>query len=327
MSRWNCFDVSGRGKAHIERGLPCQDKTWSEEYGGVTAAALADGAGYALYSDAGAETAVHTICRYFTRNFGTIIESSAQDAADGILGTVREAIAHRAAEMNSDPSQLACTLLAVAVRGQTALLVHIGDGVIGYTDAGTGRVGVLSSPCNGKYINTTAFVTSPNAAEKISLYRCSTEKIGSFILMSDGCAESLYSRRSVKLDQTLELASLAASVKKPENGSDFLENYLTSCIFPCTDDDCSLVIAAQRMTPERCLGMELRKALYGSDDRRVCENTDRVLRLCMEKPRTAREIRRLTHVRSHPVSRRLLRLTSCGLLQLRHGTYHADSSA
>ncbi|MBQ8642519.1 MAG: protein phosphatase 2C domain-containing protein [Clostridia bacterium] len=328
--KWNCCHASVQGESHRNTGTPCQDRTWSEEYGGVTAVALSDGAGSAEYSAAGAEMVVRTVCFHITRRFDRIISNPDGTAvSQEILSILRHALTKKAEELGTDLSQLACTLLAAGIKDGQAFLIHIGDGVIGYTDDCTGKVGVLSEPDNGRYITHTTFVTSPDAIEKMRLFRCSTEKIGGFIFMSDGSAESLYRRQDNHLNSVLNPLTLLAATQSSESTGTFLEDYLCKWVIPRTDDDCSLLIAAQRLTGERCLNMtrDQQRAVYGTDSLKACIRISNVLRLCLESPRTVKQICRLTHVRKKAARRRLKRLTACGVLRYGNGRYCPTSSA
>lgn len=113
--------VTGRG--HQRQGMPCQDRVLSMERNGVTAIALADGAGSAALSHEGAECAVQAVCELLCENFDALF--SAQSSAEVrhfLLSGVRDRIRERARELNAECGQLACTLLAVAVRGDAYLL-------------------------------------------------------------------------------------------------------------------------------------------------------------------------------------------------------------
>src|SRR5690606_42119695 len=61
-------------------------------------------------------------------------------------------------------AELASTFLAVAVSAERFLVVHIGDGVIGYVK--NGELRVISAPDNAEFANQTTFVTSPDAASR-----------------------------------------------------------------------------------------------------------------------------------------------------------------
>ncbi len=326
--KWNCCHASARGQSHKQNGSPCQDCTWWEESDGVTAAALADGAGFAAHAEAGAKTAVRTVCAHITGNFDRIIANpDGGTVGREILEVLTDALDEKARELGTDRSQLACTLLAVGIRNDRAFLIHIGDGVIGYTNALNGRTGVLSAPDNGEYKNTTTFVTSPDASEKMRLYRCSTEKIGSFLLMSDGSADSLYGKRRNTLDSVLDPLSLLCSMQTPEASSVFLDSYLREQLIPRTDDDCSLLIAAQSMTGERCLKTDplFRRDIYRTSSPKACSRLNTVLSLCSEKPLTAKQICRLTHTRREKVRRRLKRLIGSGVITCSRGRYSSVS--
>ena len=326
--KWNCCHSAAQGQSHRHTGSPCQDRTWWEESDGVTAAALADGAGYAAHAEAGAETAVRTVCTHITGNFDRIITNPDAGAVGReILDVLTDALDVKARELGTDRSQLACTLQAVGIRNGRAFLIHIGDGVIGYTDALSGKTGVLSAPDNGVYKNHTTFVTSPDVSDKMRLYRCSTEKIGSFLLMSDGSADSLYVKHRNTLNSLLEPLALVCSMQTPEASSAFLDACLREQLIPRTDDDCSLLIAAQSMTGERCLKTDplFRRDIYRTSSPKACRKLNTVLSLCAEKPLTAKQICRLTHTRREKVQRRLKRLISSGVITCSRGRYSSVS--
>lgn len=87
--------VTGRG--HQRQGMPCQDRVLSMERNGVTAIALADGAGSAALSHEGAECAVQAVCELLCENFDALF--SAQSSAEVrhfLLSGVRDRIRERA---------------------------------------------------------------------------------------------------------------------------------------------------------------------------------------------------------------------------------------
>lgn len=159
---WHTQAAVCTGRGHRLRQQTGQDCTarWSEN--GVTAIALADGAGSASLSHLGAKCAVQTACRVLCQEFGVLYASpTPQSLRQRIVKTVQQAIAQKAAQFQAKPAELACTLLAVVVCGNHYLLFHVGNGVIAYQKAG--RLRVASQPTNGEFVNTTTFVTSPKA--------------------------------------------------------------------------------------------------------------------------------------------------------------------
>ena len=91
---------------------------------------------------------------------------------------------------------LASTLLFAAHKGGRFVAGHIGDGVIAQVDV-SGKPRTLSHPENGEYANTTVFVTDPSAERKFRIYQGDADAdLAGFVVMSDGCAESLYDKRT-----------------------------------------------------------------------------------------------------------------------------------
>ena len=119
---------------------------------------------------------------------------------------------------------------------------HIGDGVIAEV-ADTTIAKVLSKPSNGEYSNTTYFVTDPNAVIHFHFYSGETNnKKLSFVIMSDGCAESLYIKKSMMLSQAIsKLTAWNMEVSRKKMQSILNENLKQNFSILSTDD-CSLAI-------------------------------------------------------------------------------------
>ena len=323
---WNISAVRAQGISHRQGGIPCQDFVFSQTTGDVYAAALSDGASTAAYADIGAETTVRTACAYLAENHARVFaEENAAVTAREILSAVRGALAEKADAYGAALSDFACTLLAVCVRGDQAVLAHIGDGVIACASACTGKTYVISAPDNGEYKNTTAFVTAPDAENRLRLYRCAAGNIGGFLLMSDGAAESLYQKSENCLCDAAPYLSLFGAVQTPAETTSFLESYLTAEILPHTSDDCSLLLLSRRMTAARCLRMvsPQRRVVFGTDDKRTERRLCTLLTLCTDTPRTVSALARRTHVRKSRVRARLRRLCACGVLVSENGRYLA----
>ena len=225
--------VTGRG--HQRQGMPCQDRVLSMERNGVTAIALADGAGSAALSHEGAECAVQAVCELLCENFDALF--SAQSSAEVrhfLLSGVRDRIRERARELNAECGQLACTLLAVAVRGDAYLLFHVGDGVIGYRKSG--KLLVASAPQNGEFANTTTFVTSPDALMHSRALRGVQPRIEGFFLMSDGCEAALYHKGKRKLAPLISKPFLRLQLLSSGTSQEMLEAVMERIIAKRTQD-------------------------------------------------------------------------------------------
>ena len=77
---WNTLMAACTGRGHRLRQQPGQDRTARRTEYGVTAIALADGAGSAPLSHLGAECAVQTACRLLCRDFEALYASPTPQA-------------------------------------------------------------------------------------------------------------------------------------------------------------------------------------------------------------------------------------------------------
>lgn len=238
---WMTQRAEQTGRGHQMTGVPCQDKTMTMCRNGVIAMALADGAGSARLSHEGAACAVEAVCEVLCRKFEELsTTSSPLDMRLCVLGAVSERMLQRAEELEVPVSELACTLLAVAVRENRYLIFHVGDGVIGYRK--NDKLMVASGPENGEFSNTTVFVTSKNALLKSKVMRGEQAALEGFILMSDGCETVLYHKRSRRLAPFLNRLLQRAELLEREVSEEMLRAVLAGVISRRTIDDCSLTV-------------------------------------------------------------------------------------
>lgn len=210
--------------------------------------ALADGAGSSSRSEIGAQAVVRTTLRMLFSQFDELYDmcADAEESARLHIHTrLLEALRRAANRHGCDIRALASTLLFVAHKGNRFLAGHIGDGLIARIDeAGTPRT--LSSPDNGEFINTTAFVTDPTA-ERLRLFHGGPEQtISGYAVMSDGCAESLYDKRTGNPAPAIGklLAWNQALSRKKMDG--ILAANLEQTFSKKSADDCSLALLSVR---------------------------------------------------------------------------------
>ena len=245
---WHTQTAVCTGRGHRLHQLPGQDRTAQYSENGVTAIALADGAGCASLSQFGANCAVQTVCQLLCRKFDRLYASSSpQIFRREVVETVQQAIAQRAEQLGAMSADLACTLLAVAVKEDSYLLFHIGDGVIAYQKQG--KLQIASHPVNGEFSNTTTFVTSKQALLNARVLRGTQPQLDGFILMSDGCEQTLYRKPTVKhiaaVAPILELFLQRAELLQPQISEQMLQSVLEDQIAQHTFDDCSLAILSR----------------------------------------------------------------------------------
>ena len=182
---WKSVGCEVQGKGHVKMGIPCQDKTICLTRNGVTAIALADGAGSSMLSHYGAECVVKSATLFVIDNYEKLLSNDdGKSVKHDILDYILKQLFIKAEELDCDVDALASTLLLVAVFEDSYLIIHIGDGVIGYLD-GT-QLKVASAPENGEFANVTTFVTSNEALKSMRLFKGLLNDISGFVMMSDG---------------------------------------------------------------------------------------------------------------------------------------------
>lgn len=231
----------------------CQDRTRFASVGGVQVMCLADGAGSASQSEHGAQALVDAGVKLLAASFDGF--ASRDDGAQvkvEIIERLIERLETVAARRKCEVRDLASTFLGVAAAEDRFIVVHVGDGVIGYVKHG--ELKVVSGPDNDEFANQTTFVTSSGAVASMWLLRGSLEGVSGFILMSDGPANSLFDHRAKQLApaclKMIRVVSEAPRrrLKYPSHKKQ-LRRLLETRIRDATKDDCSLGILGRQLEP------------------------------------------------------------------------------
>lgn len=238
---WNLIECVKQGRSHVKQGTPCQDKTFSQNYDGTYVIALADGAGSACCSHYGAECVTKCIANELGENFESYWnENEARIAKDRLFQEVNEALLQVADEIDCSIKDLASTLLTVAVKDNRYILLHLGDGVIGYYKEG--QLKVASAPNNGEFANTTVFTTSSSASAQTKILKGELGKINGFILMSDGPESCLYNYQKQELANGLVEIFEDATTSDVKAVTEGIQEAMDTVISKHTMDDCSLAL-------------------------------------------------------------------------------------
>lgn len=240
---WNSVQCAIQGRSHVKTGIPCQDKTFCLNENGVYVIALADGAGSAKMSHYGAEVVSKKICHILASKFEAFYnESDGVAIKRVIIGDLIKELEIFSENQECEIKELASTLLSVAVRNGKYIIVHIGDGVIGYVK--NNELRIASFPENGEFINTTIFVTSKDALGTMKLMKGELKGITGFVLMSDGTEISLYDKRNKTLVPVLKkLMDLSQKIDCKYLQSEIEKGFQN--VIKKTMDDCSLIMLVE----------------------------------------------------------------------------------
>jgi serine/threonine protein phosphatase PrpC len=233
------------GRSHLSTNTPCQDYVCVQRnaLNGIISISLSDGAGSCSLSHIGSRIIVKTTNSYLVQNFEKLISNpvNIESAKIDLIHQINNKFIERFEKDKVDSIKAySGTLLAVATNGEKFIIVHLGDGVIGCVL--NGSLSVLSAPSNGEFSNTTFFVTDKDANRNISIITGNIENISSFILMSDGTQDSLYSKK----DNTLASACLKLSewlnANTEKKVSKILSENAKKVFTQKSTDDCSIGI-------------------------------------------------------------------------------------
>lgn len=324
---WKTAGTAVRGVTHIKYSIPCQDRTKSFSGNGISIICLADGAGSAKFSHIGAEIVTNSAIEYFSVNFRKLIsEKDGKKVKYDILTFLYDRLLKKSVELKCNIKDLATTLLLVAICDNEFIIVHVGDGVIGYLDGETLKV--ASFPENGEFANVTTFITSTDALHSIKLIKGTVKNIAGFILMSDGSAQSLYNKSLRTLAPAVTMLFRCNCILPPPSMHDYLQEILNSLISKRTQDDCSIVMIS-RITPFllNCSAFSIDEQLKLFKINRSLKSRKRQVLRCrkiieyLDSKKTLRQISAYTRIKPKYVIKYLNKLLECNLITKEESFY------
>lgn len=238
---WNTIQCAVQGRGHVKSNIPCQDKTYFLSEKGTQVIALADGAGSAALSHIGAEYVSRTICENLTDNFDSYFQENDGVAIKRkIINDLVTGLKRVATENDCSIKDLASTLLMVAIKEDKYIIIHIGDGVIGYLK--NGQLKIASHPENGEFVNTTVFVTSADVLVTMKILKGSLGNIDGFVLMSDGTESSFYNKKDKTLAPILKNLMEYTRILNVHCLESEIYKGFEDVIKSNTTDDCSMIL-------------------------------------------------------------------------------------
>ena len=267
---WNLLESTRQGRSHVKQGTPCQDKTYCRSYDDTYVITLADGAGSARLSHYGAKCVTKCIADELGLNFESYWdETEARIAKERLFKEISESLQQIAGQYDCQLKDMASTMLAVAVKDERYIILHLGDGVIGYCKEGVLKV--ASAPNNGEFANTTVFTTSSDACSQMKVFRGLLNGINGFVLMSDGPEACLYDKKNNELANGLLQILEDASSEDLKEVSEGIEEAMDTVITKHTLDDCSLAFMVKRLEKP-----ELEETFSNYTDDEDIEETDTI---------------------------------------------------
>lgn len=251
---WRVVGASVQGASHQRQGLPCQDcHRWWESGDGVLVAAVADGCGSARHALRGAELAADAAVTRASERLGEATPAAPEawhDLLREVLQHARDTLLREADAMQVPPSDLATTLLVVAVTQYVLASGQVGDGAV-VARLADGGLRLVTGPHAEEYINETQFVTSERFAECTQL-AVMEERITGLALLTDGLQMlALEMPAAVPYDrffQPLLRLTAEAPVDRPIDERRLSEFLTSPPVVERAHDDLTLVLAVPAST-------------------------------------------------------------------------------
>lgn len=239
-----------RGRKHSERNEPCEDSVYYLQDSDVMTVSVADGAGSSKYKNAkyGAATVTKAMCDFMTQKFDMFFESTNElELRQVIQAVCHKALKECATDMGEESIEtFASTLLCVSVKGNKAIAVQIGDGLVGR--AFHGELEPLTMPQNGEYASSTFFINSGDAYQMIQIRKVFLNDTSHLYLMSDGIADCMYNDFNGEFNESLKQI---LSLLDKDDAEEKMHKVITECIVEpdAMSDDCTIAVVA--LKPER----------------------------------------------------------------------------
>jgi len=238
---WNISATSVAGTSHQAHNTPCQDDyAYTTGPNGLIIIAVADGAGSAPHSAAGATTAVTSAVAYLAGALHTsrprpkLIARALRETVDHCRATIAQ-LADRHGHTIHD---YATTLLATVVTEHHIGTLQLGDGAI-ITSDDHRRLTIHTVQQTREYVNDVTFLTSDNYEDELRISIRPRRHATNVALVTDG----------------IESISVQRSTNKPHHGffvplfglhptPGVLREFVSSrVVCERTDDDKTIIIA------------------------------------------------------------------------------------
>lgn len=323
---WKAIGCEAQGRSHITNGIPCQDRVSIKSKEDGIAVALADGAGSARLSHCGAEYITDYITDEIYSDFETIYnDDDGRNVKVQLMEKVTNVLQNLAIKLECAVKDLSSTLLVVVIKDNRFLLLHLGDGVIGYSK--NQDIKVATHPINGEFSNETYFTTSRDAINALRIAKGGLNEIEGFVLMSDGTENSLYSKKHKSLTPTVRKLLQNCAWFSDYVATNNLRLVMEELFVQNTFDDCSMVVIVDsaKYINQFCCSFAEKASLYkvsltDNNAKRRIKKYDEVL-LILTKANTINELTRKLHISKRAARKKVEKLKMLGLISKVNGKY------
>jgi Protein phosphatase 2C len=243
---WEVIGASVTGTSHLAAGRQCEDASGWRTEPGVSALAVADGAGSRPLSGRGAVQAVERALELAGSRAAGADPAEAAAWLREIFSDVREQIAAMAASAGNGLADYATTLAVAILTADTVCIGQVGD-----TIAVIGQAGTYQTPApapHAEYVNETAFITGEDALRQLRITVLAAAEVDAIFLSTDGLRFKILDDLASATPYVPFFDDVTAYLRSPQPSVLAIQSFLES-IDDQSGDDKSLVVAVRAERP------------------------------------------------------------------------------
>lgn len=189
---------SQTGEYHKSIGKENEDAIKVVINGNYFYCVISDGAGCSDYAKEAAWCTVNAVADFCYNNGTNFFDSTKYFAAKQLVFDVQEALYNTAKNLNTELSQMMCTLVLLCINTETLqyTTIHIGDGLI--AKKSDDSVEIISYPENGVTRQYTYMVNASNVFNHLRITTGDYKINDIFLIASDGLYEKNYTTEAYK---------------------------------------------------------------------------------------------------------------------------------
>lgn len=234
--------LSVPGSSHLRDGRGCDDACAVQWRRGAWLMAIADGAGSAPRSRAGARLAVSSAMVWLRDNPLTAADKSPEGHLQRCFRSTRKRVMALASGEGRPAHEYATTLAVAIVRPRLALAMHVGDGAVVVRHR-EGPYETLSREAKGGAANVADFLTDPDFLQRARFKRLKGD-FDAAAGMTDGLEPLAFTPDRRPFDRFFDPLLACLGREGAAGAKRSLKSFLTSDrIRSASDDDLSVVLA------------------------------------------------------------------------------------
>ena len=242
---WQIIGASVQGTSHRVAGRGCDDAfAFKADTAGCVAVAVADGAGSAEHSAAGARYAVESAVEFALAALAhsEVTPSALHDLLQSTFAHTADRLREIATFGGPTARELACTLLVVVAGPDFVGAAQIGDGAVVVNFEG--EIEGLTAPQRYEYLNQTTFLTGDDYLGDLTI-ACASQRVSQFAMVTDGLQGIAFDLANDQPFQPFFRTLFTFAERRSATDLEVAQFLNSDRVNAATDDDKTLVLVSR----------------------------------------------------------------------------------